>query len=119
MPELNEFCYHIANVEMIQSGRGRSLESWSWLERGLDRLRRSKTRPAVAEYLLHRARATMAALGREPNSDWLPRELQVSPTNAGQGFHRLLGTAGALVRRARRSATTSTIFVRALRGRGA
>lgn len=89
--ELNEFCYHIANVETIQSGRGRALEAWSWLERGLDRLRRSKTRPAVAEYLLHRARAVLAALGREPNSEWLAAQLQaVSPTTSGQGFHRLM-----------------------------
>jgi signal transduction histidine kinase len=88
--ELNEFCYHIANVELIQALRGRSLEAWSWLERGLDRLRRSNTRPAVAEYLIHRARATMAALGREPTPGWMTAQFAaVLPSNAGQGFHRL------------------------------
>ncbi|MBX3223532.1 MAG: response regulator [Labilithrix sp.] len=89
--ELSEYCYHIANVELIQASRGRSLEAWSWLERALDRLRRSNTRPAVAEYLIHRARATMAALGHEPNNDWLAQQFAaVSPTKSAQGFHRLL-----------------------------
>jgi signal transduction histidine kinase/CheY-like chemotaxis protein/predicted Ser/Thr protein kinase len=89
--ELNEYCYHIANVELIQALRGRSTDAWSWLERGLDRLRRSNTRPAVVEYLVHRARATMGALGREPSLGWMATQFNaVPPSHAGQGYHRLL-----------------------------
>ncbi|MDF2697719.1 MAG: serine/threonine protein kinase, partial [Labilithrix sp.] len=89
--ELNEYCYHIANVELIQSLRGRSTEAWSWLERAVDRLGRSNTRPAVAEYIVHRCRATMAALGLEPSPGWLAAQLPaVPPSHAGQGFHSVL-----------------------------
>jgi eukaryotic-like serine/threonine-protein kinase len=89
--ELNEYCYHIANVELIQAMRGRSTEAWQWLERALDRLGRSNTHPAVAEYIVHRSRATMAALGHEPTSAWLKEQLTaVPPSHAGQGFHSLL-----------------------------
>lgn len=89
--ELNEYCYHISNAEMIQTARGRSVEAWSWLERGLDRLRRSNTRPVAVEYLLHRTRATLAALGREPSTPWLAGQLAAVAAGAGgHGFHRLL-----------------------------
>jgi len=89
--ELNEYCYHISNAEMIQAARGRSIEAWSWLERGLDRLRRSNTRPVAVEYLLHRTRATLAVLGREPSSPWLAAQLSaVAAGDGGHGFHRLL-----------------------------
>ncbi len=89
--ELNEFCYHISNLELIQSLRGRTDEAWPWIERGLERLRRSNAPPAIAQYLVHRARATMASLDKAPTSAWLADQLEaVAPHDGGHGFHRLL-----------------------------
>ncbi len=94
--ELSEYCLNVSNAELIESVRGRSNEAWAWMVRGLDRLRRSPTRPAAVTYLVQRARATLAARGIDaadsaPNDAWLTEQLKAVPvTEAGKGYHRIL-----------------------------
>jgi signal transduction histidine kinase len=82
--EIGELCLGAANADLIESLRGRPLRSWAWLERPIERVRRSGRSNAVFdESISHRVRATLAALGRTPNTDaWLQRALHDSASRA-------------------------------------
>lgn len=97
--ELAEYCKNVAACELIQSMRGRANDAWTWLERAVERLRRNPQRPVVADFLIHRVRAALAATGRGVGDDpWLARQLSaISPRDPGRGFYRLLSW-GACVR---------------------
>jgi signal transduction histidine kinase len=89
--ELNEYCQLVSSAEAIQTLRGRVDEAWPWIERAIERLRRSRTRPVVADFLTHRARAALAAIGRDAHDDdWLAKQFAaVPPRDPGRGYHRL------------------------------
>ncbi len=89
--ELNEYCQVVSSAEAIQTLRGRADEAWPWIERAIERLRRSRTRPVVAEFLIQRARGALAALGRDVSDDeWLTKQLDsISPRDPGRGYHRV------------------------------
>jgi signal transduction histidine kinase/CheY-like chemotaxis protein len=89
--ELNEYVGLVCSADTILCLRGQSTQAWPWIERAVERLRRSRVRPLVAEFLIHRARADLAAIGRGPDNDpWLATQLQlVSASDAGRGYHRL------------------------------
>lgn len=93
--ELNEFLFDVSNGVMIETARGRPGEAWRWIELALARLRRSRTRTYFFDYVIHCARATLAALGQENRDDpWLTMQLAAtSPQDRGQGFHALLSWA--------------------------
>jgi eukaryotic-like serine/threonine-protein kinase len=90
--EMNEYSQNVSACDLLESLRGRARSAWQWVERAVERLRRSRTRPVVAEFLVHRARAALAAIGREVKDDpWLINQLaSISPKEAGHGFHRLI-----------------------------
>jgi signal transduction histidine kinase/CheY-like chemotaxis protein/tetratricopeptide (TPR) repeat protein len=90
--ELNEYVQLVANADIIQSMRGRANEAWGWGERATNRLRRSRFVAVVRPLAIHRARAALAAIGREVKDDpWLAAEIDaISPRDAGEGYHRML-----------------------------
>jgi signal transduction histidine kinase len=90
--ELNEYCQNVGTGDLIQSMRGRSSEAWPWMARATERLRRTRTRPVAADFVIHRTRAALAAIGRDVSDDpWLTSQLaSLSPRDPGQGFNRLM-----------------------------
>gem|GEM_PF-6066766 len=92
--ELNEYCQLAASADVIDSIRGRSSAAWESVARAVERLRRSHRRAdATGTFLLHRARAGLAALGRTADDDpWLMAQLGAAARGAaaGQGFHHLV-----------------------------
>jgi signal transduction histidine kinase len=89
--ELNEYCQVVSSAETIQTLRGRADEAWQWIEHAIERLRRSPTRPVIADFLIQRVRGALAAIGREVTDDpWLTKQLaSVAPGDPGRGYHRL------------------------------
>jgi signal transduction histidine kinase/CheY-like chemotaxis protein/tetratricopeptide (TPR) repeat protein len=75
--ELNEYCMGASNGDFIESLRGRPTEAMAWNVRAIERQRQSHHMTVVsAEYLVHRARATLASLGRDVDSDpWLAAQV--------------------------------------------
>jgi signal transduction histidine kinase len=75
--ELNEYCFVAATGELLESLRGRSSEAWAWIERVVDRQQRAyRPTAAFSQYLVHRARACLAALGRRAQQDgWLAEQI--------------------------------------------
>lgn len=76
--ELGEYCLNVANADFIESIRGRASAAWVWTERVLNRVRRSgRPTPVFTDYMVHRARAAMASVGRasETADSWLSSHL--------------------------------------------
>src|SRR5262249_30939517 len=68
--ELNEYCRIAATSDLVESWRGRPAGGWEWLERALERVRRTEgTGGRFPGYLLERARSALLALGRDPSVD--------------------------------------------------
>jgi hypothetical protein len=92
--ELNEYCSDAATGNLIESIRGRPNEAWGWISRATARLKRSRPTSALfAEFVVHRACATLAGLGRTVDSDpWLAAQLETlaSDQRAAGGFYRLI-----------------------------
>jgi eukaryotic-like serine/threonine-protein kinase len=88
--ELNEYCQNIANAETIQALRGRATEAAEWMHKSVERVRRSQSRLSIVA-VMHRARASYAAIGKSVEADpWLAEELRAVPlTDPGRGYHRL------------------------------
>lgn len=76
--ETNEFCDEVVNGHIIEAIRGRAPESWSWIVRAVDRLRRRRrTTQVFGTHILYRARTALAAMGRTGNdSPWLSGQLE-------------------------------------------
>jgi signal transduction histidine kinase/tetratricopeptide (TPR) repeat protein/type II secretory pathway predicted ATPase ExeA len=90
--ELLEYCQLAVSADMTEAMRGRPIESWRWLGYALERMRRSRSRAVMANFVIHRVRAALATLNRELVDDpWLEAQLAtVSPRDAGSGLHRLV-----------------------------
>jgi signal transduction histidine kinase/tetratricopeptide (TPR) repeat protein/predicted Ser/Thr protein kinase len=90
--ELNEYVGLVCSADTILCLRGQSTQAWPWIERAVERLRRSRVRPVVAEFLIHRARADLAAIGKGPDHDpWLAMQFELVPArDPGRGYHRLV-----------------------------
>jgi eukaryotic-like serine/threonine-protein kinase len=88
--ELNEYCQNIATAETIQAIRGRATEAAEWTNKAVERVRRSQSRLATVA-VMHRARASYAAIGRSLDADpWLAEELRAVPlAYEGRGYQRL------------------------------
>jgi eukaryotic-like serine/threonine-protein kinase len=68
--ELSDFVNSCLNGDAVETIRGRVLAGWSWLERAIDRARRSPTGLWKPEpFFLERIRANWAALGRDHAHD--------------------------------------------------
>jgi eukaryotic-like serine/threonine-protein kinase len=68
--ELSDFVNSCLNGDAVETVRGRVLSGWAWLERAIDRARRSPTGMWKPEpFFLERIRANWAALGRDHASD--------------------------------------------------
>jgi signal transduction histidine kinase len=80
--ELSEYCLDASNGDFIESLRGRPIEAMVWNGRAIERQRRSHRATVVsADYLVHRARAAFASLGRDPSADpWIAAQLEVVST---------------------------------------
>lgn len=89
--ELAEYCTNVADAAVILSVRGCSLQAWNWVERALARSRRGRTQ-VMATHMLHRARASLAAIGGSAEGDpWLAAQfLAVTPKDPGHNYHRFL-----------------------------
>jgi eukaryotic-like serine/threonine-protein kinase len=90
--ELNEYALITSSAELLNTLRGRPLESWHWMDRTVQRLKRSRLRPASTDFIVQRTRAALAALNRDARNDpWLQKELNAtSPEDPGRGYHRLV-----------------------------
>jgi serine/threonine protein kinase len=93
--ERNEYLLDVASADVLESVRGHASRAWSWIERGLERLRRAREGGTEGEFIVHRARAALAATGRRVVDDpWLAAQLAaVSPRDGGRGFHRIVSLA--------------------------
>jgi signal transduction histidine kinase/CheY-like chemotaxis protein/type II secretory pathway predicted ATPase ExeA len=93
--ELNEYSYDVTSAELVEALRGRSSRVLASISRAIERLRRSPRAPASSfGYLLYRARAALAGVGRDVESDpWLSHALRraAEDGDARAGFRRLLG----------------------------
>jgi signal transduction histidine kinase/CheY-like chemotaxis protein len=78
--ELNEYCLDASNGDFIESLRGRPIEAMAWNARAIERQRRSHCETMVsADYVVYRARAAFASLGRDPHCDpWIAAQLDVA-----------------------------------------
>ncbi len=92
--ELNEYCGDAASGDLIESIRGRSNEAWTWVAVATDRLKRSyPTSSVFGQYIVQRARAALASLGRSVDSDpWLAAQVAAVANRHGptSGFSRLI-----------------------------
>ncbi len=90
--EPNELCLDVGNGDLIQSMRGRAEDAWKWIERAVERLRRTPTPSILSDFLIHRARAALVTVGRDAGDDrWLAAQMAaVSPRDPGRGYHRIL-----------------------------
>ena len=89
--ELNEYFQCAATADLVESVRGRCTEAWSYIGRAVERLRRSRqqTSPAAA-FVILRARAALASLGRDATTDpWLLDQLKAATSEEGapRGFY--------------------------------
>lgn len=72
--ELSEYCLNASNADFIESVRGRPIAAWHWANLAIERVRRNDQRSATfSDYYVHRVRALLASLGREPDprDNWL------------------------------------------------
>ena len=79
--ELTEFCLGVANGDLIEAIRGKPRSAHAWVQRAVDRVRRSDQMPAVfRDFLVFRLRADLSALGiaPDPGDPWLARELKAA-----------------------------------------
>lgn len=90
--EFNEYVLNLTSGELLEFLRGRANDAWPWMERAVERLRRSRTRPVIAEFLIQRVRASLITIGRDVKNDpWLAEQLEsLSVRDPGQGYSRLL-----------------------------
>jgi signal transduction histidine kinase/CheY-like chemotaxis protein/tetratricopeptide (TPR) repeat protein len=89
--EVNEFCDIVASGDVIESVRGRATESWSWISRAIDRLRRrARTSAVLASHVLYRARAALASLGRSgQEGPWLLAQLESAASKLEKAYYRM------------------------------
>ncbi len=92
--ELNEYCLDATNGDFIESLRGRPVEAMAWNVRAIERLCRSHRASMLsADYLVHRARAGIASLGRDPAADpWIAAQLEAVSTrrSSQHSFYHLI-----------------------------
>lgn len=90
--EIGEYCFNAANADLIEAVRGRCAECWPWTMRALERLRRSPVRRSVgADWLMHRARASHAAIGEVAADAWLAGRFDaVAKEEPAEGIARML-----------------------------
>ena len=91
--ELHEYCYNVATCELLEAVRGHSSEAWGWIEKALNRIERSNhANTDHLDYVIHRARATLAGIARRPHKEaWLTKQLrEINGRPGARGFHRMI-----------------------------
>ena len=92
--ELNEYCYNAASADFMEALRGRPTEAWAFIGRAIERLRRSQQKTTVVgAFVIHRARAALASLGRRIGEDpWLANQYDAISKQEGapRGFYHLV-----------------------------
>lgn len=91
--ELNEYCLDAASCDFMEALRGRSSESWWWIARVVERIRRSPwVSQGFAEYVVHRAAAALAGTGAKLEEEpWIASQLEaIESRGAAGGFYRTL-----------------------------
>ena len=89
--DLHEYTLNVMSGEMISTAQGRPVDSWAWLEHAAARARRSRVSPRTLLTFVHRARATLASLDREPEpGSWLAQQFErISISDGGRGYEKL------------------------------
>lgn len=92
--ELTEFCDTVETGDLFESIRGRASDAWGWVARATDRLRRRRDNSHVfARYVLFRARAALASIGRGgQEGPWLTAQLDTArrETSSERAYYRML-----------------------------
>jgi signal transduction histidine kinase/CheY-like chemotaxis protein/tetratricopeptide (TPR) repeat protein len=91
--EVNEYCQGAANAAFIESLRGRPIEAMAWNSLAIERQRGHRGTAVSATNVVHRARATLASLGRDADGDpWLAAQVATasSQQDSQHAFYHLI-----------------------------
>ncbi|HEY4159901.1 MAG TPA: response regulator [Polyangiaceae bacterium] len=96
--ELTEFCISAYTQQQIEIVRGRINEGWKWLDKAITKLANHEGAPVALDFIDLSARATLCALGREPDINILLARLADVPVPISGGGVLKIPNYGSKVR---------------------